>query len=281
MGNSISSAGDVNGDGIADVLVGAVGGDRADQSSAGESYVVFGRPTGFPTAFQLRSLLPAAGGDGSAGFVLKGVDAFDYAGVSVSGAGDVNGDGFDDMIVSAFRADPHGRTNGGESYVVFGRGSAFPPVIELRSLFPGLGGDGSTGFAIAGVEYSDESGRSVSAAGDVNGDGIDDLVIGASGAGPGFYSTGQAYVVFGRSSGFPAAFDLRRLLPARGGDGSEGFIIQGIENFDRVGISVSGAGDVNGDGIDDLIIGAYFRRRLADHRLRSAPHTGRRASMPR
>ncbi len=110
-GGSVSAAGDVNGDGIDDLIIGASGADPGGRVDAGESYVVFGRDTqrDFPPSFELASLLPGAGGDGSAGFVLDGIDADDYSGCSVSAAGDVNGDGIDDLIIGAFRADPGGR----------------------------------------------------------------------------------------------------------------------------------------------------------------------------
>ena len=95
---------------------------------------------------------------------------------------------------------------------------------------------------------------SVASAGDVNGDGIDDLVIGAPGANAGGYvDAGASYVVFGKAGGFDASFDLASLAT---GDGSTGFVINGVAEQDKSGVSVASAGDVNGDGIDDLIIGA-------------------------
>ena len=256
-GRSVSNAGDVNGDGIEDLVIGAHGADPEDRAYAGESYVVFGRTGGFPADFPLRDLLPGAGGDGSAGFVLKGIDSFDFSGRSVSDAGDVNGDGIDDLIVGAHGADADGRAYAGESYIVFGRTTRFPPVFDLRRLLPAAGGDGSAGFVLKGNNGEDFSGISVGAAGDVNGDGVGDLIVGASRADPsGRRKAGESYVVFGRTTGFPAAFELRRLLPRAGGDGSAGFVLKGVNQFDYSGYSVSGTGDVNGDGIDDLIIGA-------------------------
>ena len=251
-GWSVSNAGDVNGDGIDDLIIGARDADPNGRSEAGESYVVYGRTTGFPATFELRSLFPEAGGDGTVGFVLKGIDANDRSGYSVSGAGDVNGDGIDDLIVGALEASPNGVNGAGESYLVFGRTTGFPAAFELRSLFPEAGGDGTTGFVLKGIDADDESGFSVSNAGDVNGDGIDDLIIGARLANAG----GESYVVFGRNTGFPATFELRSLFPVAGGDGTEGFALKAIDAVDQSGISVSNAGDVNGDGIDDLIIGA-------------------------
>jgi hypothetical protein len=128
-----------------------------------------------------------------------------------------------------------------ESYVVFGNSTGFGASIELSSL------NGSNGFVLNGIDANDQSGRAVSGAGDVNGDGIDDLIIGAIGASIG---SGKSYVVFGNSSGFSSALELSAL------NGSNGFVLNGIDGGDFSGRSVSGAGDVNGDGIDDLIIGA-------------------------
>jgi hypothetical protein len=135
---------------------------------------------------------------------------------------------------------------------------SFPSELPLASLFPAAGGDGTEGFVLTGVDQYDESGHAVRAAGDINGDGIDDLVIGACGIDAGGYrSDGQAYVVFGRSDGFPPVFPLSSLLPEGGGDGSAGFVLVGRPVRSASGCSVSAAGDVNADGIADLIIGAH------------------------
>jgi len=109
----VSGAGDINGDGLADLIVGARYADPGANSNAGESYVVFGKADGTPV-----NLTSVVAGNG--GYVINGIDPDDTA-FRVSGAGDVNGDGVPDLIVGARLADAGGNIDAGESYVVFGR----------------------------------------------------------------------------------------------------------------------------------------------------------------
>jgi FG-GAP repeat len=244
-GRSLSSAGDINGDGIDDLIIGAPNADPNNLSSSGQSYVVFGRRSGFSTTLNLINL------SGNNGFKINGIAANDIAGTSVSSAGDINGDGIDDLIIGAPNADPNNLSSSGQSYVVFGSRLSTIPSLNLSTLNLSIL-NGITGFRINGITAGDQSGTSVSSAGDINGDGIDDLIIGANGADLSGFSSGQSYVVFGRTGiGASGTLELSTL------NGSNGFIVNGINAADNSGKSVSSAGDINGDGFDDLMIGAF------------------------
>ena len=242
-GHSVSS-GDVNGDGYDDIIIGA---HRVDSNEiwSGSTYVVFGDENGLNTDIELSDI---ATGDGSAGFRLDGENRQDYSGRSVS-SGDVNGDGYDDIIIGAYLADPNGNTDSGSTYVVFGKASGFNATMNLSDINTG---NGSAGFHIGGEVYRQLSGLSVSSAGDVNNDGYDDIIIGAPWTDSnGNTDSGATYVVFGKADGFDA-----NIYPSEF-DGSNGFRISGENEEDRSGLSVSSAGDFNNDGYDDIIIRAY------------------------
>ncbi|MEQ9096239.1 MAG: integrin alpha [Phycisphaerales bacterium] len=233
FGVNIASTGDMNNDGVDDLIIGATGTDPGGRENAGTSFVVFGRDTastgGFPPVFEMSSLV------GSEGFRIEGAAAFDTSGRPVAHAGDVNGDGIDDVVVSARGADPGGRRSAGSSYVVFGRDTTdpFPAALQLVDL------DGVRGVRIEGVDSGDFAGEPVASAGDVNGDGLDDLIIGTT------YYTATSYVVYGRDTsggGFPAVIPLADI------DGEIGFRLDGIAR------AVAPAGDINNDGVDDFMV---------------------------
>jgi hypothetical protein len=177
--------------------------------------------------------------NGRRGFQIRGIRGV-Y--LSLSAAGDINGDGFGDVVAGAFGG---GGDYHGSAYVVFGKSSGFPPVIDVTSL------DGQNGFAIDGPgNRFSYFGQSVSSAGDVNGDGIDDLIVGASGARTGT-SRGAAYIIYGTRSGFAPSIAVNDL------NGTNGSILNDGER-DKFGFSVSGVGDVNGDGLADILVTAAY-----------------------
>lgn len=254
-GLAVSGAGDVNGDGFDDILIGApqaasIGNLKVN---GGESYLVFGKSNWSVTpALTLNTTTL----DGTVGVTLFGVDPGDKCGSAVAIAGDLNGDGFDDLIIGAYNGygPSNTRAYAGETYVVFGK-SDWSATSQLNLNVTTL--NGIVGVTFFGVDMNDQSGRAVSGAGDVNGDGFDDIVIGAPQAGAANNikpNAGESYVVFGKAS-WSATKTLT--LNTSTLNGTSGFTLFGVEYLDRSGSSVSSAGDVNGDGFDDLLIAAY------------------------
>ena len=189
---------------------------------------------------------------GFGGFVIDGQASGDLSGYSVSSAGDVNGDGLDDLLVGAKNSDPSSDlNNAGRSYVVFGKASG--ATVKLSDVAAGLGG-----FVIKGQSAGEQSGNSVSNVGDVNGDGLADILVGS-------FSVNAvtkiwdapAYVVFGKTD-----TDSVNLSDISAGSG--GFAISGrtgkVSVYQSIlnDAEVSGAGDVNGDGLNDIILGSAF-----------------------
>ncbi|MEO5345077.1 MAG: FG-GAP-like repeat-containing protein [Magnetococcus sp. YQC-9] len=261
LGRSVSSAGDINGDGYDDLLIGAEKVDRSGSIDVGAAYVIYGQSSGFGASIDLSTLTSTQG------FKLIGAMALAYAGWSVSSAGDVNGDGLDDMLVGAANADSNGNLYSGAVYVVFGKTNGFGTVLDLSEL------SGTNGFRVQGLATNDHLGTAVAAAGDFNGDGFDDIVVGAPGGKEQygdfaeFVASGTAYILYGKASGFASSIDLATL------DGLNGFKVDGarpaqitpgtdgggpslLSPGDALGFSVSGAGDLNLDGYDDVLIGA-------------------------
>jgi hypothetical protein len=265
LGCSVSSAGDFNGDGYDDVLVGAQLND-AGGADAGRVYIVRGGPNADP----------------SLALTFTGGAAGDQCGAAVAAAGDLNNDGYGDILVSAPWND-YGATDGGMVYVQCGGNpSALPAyycygttVNERFGTAIGAAGDvnndgyddwiiGSPRATGGGKAYvylggaavnttadvtltaaavGDEFGCSVGTAGDVNGDGYDDVIVGAHLNDAGGANAGRAYVYYGGAAGPNTVADL---------------ILTGEALGDRLGISVATAGDVNGDGFADVIVGAHL-----------------------
>ncbi len=245
---SLSAAGDVNGDGYADLVIGApyypsgnpYGGTSCN--CKGRSYVVFGGPgVGSSGTIALSNLT------GANGFKLDGENNNDESGISVSTAGDINGDGHADLLIGApCYLSGYPSNCKGRSYVVFGG-----PEVGSHGMIALSNLTGVNGFKLDGENDNDKSGYSVSAAGDINGDGIADLLIGAFGY-PNKNAKGRSYVVFGG----PGVGGSNGTIALSNLTGANGFKLDGENNGDDSGWSVSTAGDVNGDGYADLLIGA-------------------------
>ncbi len=187
---------------------------------------------------------------------MLGQPASSLSGLSVSTAGDVNGDGFDDLLIGEPPPLDFVFYDAiGKGYVVYG-GASLGSMIDLATL-------GSAGVTIRG-NFADQVGKSVSAAGDVNGDGFDDLILGAplgGGNTPSTYDRGESTVIFGGPA-LPSLLTTGTLpIPSTR--------IFGATTLDRSGYSVSDAGDINGDGFDDLIVSAIFADAAGDGKLES------------
>lgn len=251
LGTSVALGGDLNGDGIDDLLIG--GTQRGSGMGPGLVFVVYGRSDIAEAEVDLTALFSQSGGDGSDGFVIRGLTRRDWLGGSVEILEDFDGDGLNDLAMCARNANLGLESRAGECYILFGRAENFPPQFDLRSLEPANGGDGSAGVIITNDQAVAELGGSLADVGDINGDGLSDLAIGAPNAMPstGRTRAGAVYVIYGNPRELPAQVVLPLLI-----DGVRGFEIAGAADEDGLGDSIDGGRDINGDGVDDLIVGA-------------------------
>ncbi len=229
----LQSAGDVNGDGIGDLLI---------NTSENTVHVLFGTQDGFAAGIDPNSL------GANDALELTSSDRI----VSMHGAGDINGDGFGDIILGAANADPAGAVDAGQSFIVFGQASGVSSPLDLNTL------DGSNGFQLTGISAGNLSGASVSAAGDINGDGFDDFLVAAPGAG----TAGNSYLITGR--------DFLNQVDVLGTSGAD--IVEVVANDQRIfslgGDDIISIGDVQnaevhvGGGNDFVGISPEFRGTL-------------------
>lgn len=227
-GYSVAGAGDVNGDGYDDILIGAPGRTAWTGAQAGAAYLIYG-------------------GASLGGMALSGADvrfhgeaAVDQAGFDVAGGGDFDGDGYDDIIVSAPGEDS-AAAGAGATYLIRGQSAALPRVFFL----------GGANSKFTGEKSYDYAGYAIAFIGDMNGNGRDDIMIGApynDGATWTESLRGAVYFIDGTARALPLVNDL---MVAASGQ------IYGHRGLESLGKSLSGAGDLNGDGYDDVIIGAY------------------------
>ena len=211
FGHSVSTAGDVNGDGYSDVIVGAVVFDNG-QSDEGRAFVYHGSASGLSA---------------TANWTAESDQANAYFGWSLSTAGDVNGDGYSDVVVGAFIYD-NGQSDEGRAFVYHGSASGLSATEN---------------WIAESDQESARFGSSVSTAGDVNGDGYSDVVVGAPYYDNGQTDEGRAFVYHGSATGLSATAN---------------WTAESDQTDALFGYSVSTAGDVNGDGFSDVVVGAIY-----------------------
>jgi Ca2+-binding RTX toxin-like protein len=254
LGRSVAALGDVNGDGLGDVAVGAPLSDFPDRRNSGAVVVVFGKRDGGTVRSDRL---------GAHGYRIRGAGRRWLTGVSVAGAGDVNGDGRPDVLLGATGAgslDPQplpdetvapvadaDRQGTGMAFVVFGKPG--PGDVDLAAL-------GGQGYEIEGAGRGDMTGAVVAGAGDVNRDGRADQLVAAPYASPdGRTQAGRVWVLYGQAS--TDRISLDRVTPA------QGWSIAGARPLDRLagqtgwGSGAATVGDVDGDGFPDFAVSSW------------------------
>ncbi|MFC1780447.1 carboxypeptidase regulatory-like domain-containing protein [Patescibacteria group bacterium] len=224
-GKSVSGIGDVNNDGYNDFIIGADGNDDGG-SHAGQTYLIFGKESGWSMDTDLSSA--------DASFLGEEID--DASAYTISSAGNVNNDNYDDFLIGAYFND-EGGSEAGQTYLILGKGSGWSMDTDLSN----------ADASFIGENDADVSGIVLSDIGDVNGDNYDDFAIGAPGYAASFPITGKIYIIFGKASGWSSDVDLS----------TAGASFIGINEGSSSCRAVSGLGDINNDNFDDFAVGCY------------------------
>lgn len=236
FGQSVAAAGDVNRDGIPDIVIGAPFDSSETRTRCGRVFVVFGEAEG--GVLDIDDII-----DGDGGFVIIGAESGDEAGTIVAGAGDVNADGFDDLLITAPLADQEDAVNGGNVYIVFGREETEP--VDLQAVE-----SGSEGISVPGTFAAMLLGQSAAPLGDVNGDGYADVVFASTSLNAFTQLPDErAWVLPGGEGGGVLSLVGERLAP-----------LSVLDNYGGSGKVVGSAGDVNGDGFADIVYTSIQRR---------------------
>lgn len=243
FGRQVAGVGDFNGDGLSDVGITAPNATESGRGACGAVYVILGRSNTAGGVIDL-AVTNATGG----AYKFFGIDANDRLS-AVTGAGDFNGDGYDDLLIGAPLANglTNNRLYSGEIFLVSGTPVPLAGAFDLSSI------NGYNGIRFLGGTTGDNAGKSVSGLGDINGDGADDIVIGApggDGAADGRFDAGEAYVVFGAGAGALSLVDLGTL------NGTNGFVIDAPIGGAALGTYVTGPGDMNQDGFNEIVVAA-------------------------
>ena len=252
-GTSVAGAGDVDGDDLADLLIGSHG-STPNGAVSGEAILLFGSHIS-DLKTSLTASVNVAELAGGQAIRFKGIDAYDYAGTSVSFAGKIDEDLHDEILIAAPGAQA-GAFKSGETYLLYGD---FLTNLKNSSIldFQLSTLNGTSGLILQGVGSVDYSGTSLAQAGDVDSQGRNDILIGAPNRDPGGDGdAGTAYLIFGEYLQTIKSTQVSELNLASL-DGTNGVEFRGIDADDFFGRSVSSARDINLDGYSDIFIGAY------------------------
>jgi hypothetical protein len=227
IGDSVAGAGDVNGDGYEDILLGAPLNDE-NAPDSGQTYLILGRSGPWLPDVLLTNA--------DASFL--GESENDRSGISIAGGGDVDGDGYDDIVIGA---DGHSQVamHGGKSYIIFGRSSGWSMDTRLSGPVVSFMGD----------DEGDQIGNPLSSAGDLNMDGLDDILISSPFNGENGVQSGKVHLIFGRRTGWGVNVSISKANAS----------FMGETGGDNAGSSLAAAGDVDGDGLNEIVLGAKHR----------------------